>query len=59
MWIDPIIEDVRREREAHAEQFGFDVAAIARELQRLEQQEGDRVILLPPEAPPRKRSSAA
>ena len=59
MWTDPIVEEVRREREAHAERLGFDVAAICRELQQLQEQEGDRTVLLPPQAPRQKPFSAA
>lgn len=39
MWIDSIVEEVRREREEHAERFGFDIRAIGREFQRLEAEE--------------------
>ena len=62
MWNDPIVEEIRREREAHAERFGFDVAALCRELQQLQQlqeQESDRRLVLPPEAPQPQRSPAA
>lgn len=59
MWTDPIVEETRREREAHAEAFGFDVAAICRELQRLQEQESERKLILPPEAPQQVRPPAA
>lgn len=32
MWVDPIVEEVRRHREAHAAKFNFDLAAICRDL---------------------------
>jgi hypothetical protein len=47
MWTDPIVEEVRREREAHAERLGFDVAAICRELRQLQEQESGRNLILP------------
>lgn len=59
MWIDPIVEEVRREREAHAKQLGFDVAAICRALQQLEAQEHDCPLVLPPETPQQQHSPAA
>ena len=59
MWTDPIVEEVRREREAHAERFGFDVATICRELQQLQERESDRTLVLPPEAPEQQCSPAA
>jgi hypothetical protein len=58
MWTDPIVEEVRREREAHAEHFGFDVAAICGELRRLQEQESNRSLVAPPEAPRRQDSPA-
>lgn len=59
MWTDPIVEEVRREREAHAEGLGFDVAAICRELQQLQEQESGRSLVLPPEKPQKQRPPAA
>ncbi len=59
MWTDPIVEEVRRERESHAERLGFDVAAICRELQQLQNQESDRTVVFPPERPKQQPSSAA
>jgi hypothetical protein len=59
MWTDPIVEETRGEREAHAEGFGFDVPALCRELQRLQEQESARKLILPPEAPQQQRPPAA
>lgn len=59
MWTDPIVEEVRSEREAHASRFDFDVAAICRELQQLQEREVGRSVVLPPEKAQRKPSSAA
>ena len=38
MWQDPIVAQVRRAREAHAAQFGFDLRAIYRALKVQEEQ---------------------
>jgi len=59
MWVDPVVEEVRREREAFAERFGFDVAAICRELQRLQELEQGREMVLPPAPEKRGRPPAA
>lgn len=59
MWTDPIVEEIRRERESHAERFNFDVAAICRELQQLQKEESGRRLVMPPEAPQQRRSPAA
>ncbi len=51
MWTDPIVEEVRRSREAYAARFNHDLDAIARDLreqaERLEKQ-GWQVVSLPP-----------
>lgn len=54
MWTDPIVEEVRREREFHAARFDFDVAEICRELRELEAQESGREVLSPPDRPQRQ-----
>ena len=59
MWTDPIVEEVRREREAHAARLDFDVAAICRELQQLQERESGRSVILPPTRSQQKPSSAA
>ena len=43
---DPIVEEVRRHREAHAAEHGHDLARIARALRKREQ-ESDRIVLNP------------
>ena len=47
MWTDPIVEEIRREREAYAAKFNFDIAAICRDLQRQEQESGREIVTLP------------
>ena len=48
MWTDPIVEEIRREREAYAARFNFDIEAICRDLQRQEQESGREIVTLPP-----------
>ena len=47
MWTDPIVEEIRREREAYAAKFNFDIEAICRDLQRQEQEIGREIVTLP------------
>jgi hypothetical protein len=60
---DPIVEEVRKAREAHAEEFNHDLTAICEDLKSIEQNCGHRVVSLPPrlltKASSRPRSSAA
>jgi hypothetical protein len=44
MWEDPIVEEVRRHREEHAERFGYDLAAICRDLRRQQSESGRKVV---------------
>ncbi|MBI3327218.1 MAG: hypothetical protein HYZ81_11025 [Nitrospinae bacterium] len=37
MWEDPIVEEVRKIREAHAAQFNYDLEAICRDLKQQEE----------------------
>jgi hypothetical protein len=48
MFEDPIVEDIRRVRHAHASQFANDLAAIVADLRRLEQQSGRTYVNFPP-----------
>ena len=43
---DPIVQDVRRHRQAHAAQYGHDLARIVQALRRRER-ESDRLLLNP------------
>lgn len=47
-WKDPIVEEVREARQAHAKKFGNDLDAIARDLKRHEQAEDRTVVSFPP-----------
>jgi len=53
MWQDPIVAEVRQAREAHAEQFNFDLRAIYRALKEQEEQsQRERVSFAPKRIPP-------
>jgi len=45
---DPIVEDIRRVRHAHASQFDNDLAAIVADLRRLERESGRSHVNFPP-----------
>jgi len=56
MWQDPIVAEVRRVREAHAAQFGFDLRAIYRALKvQEEQSQREKVSYAPKRISPIKR----
>ena len=46
-WQDPIVEEVRKARDAYAKQFNYDLDAIYRDLKDKERQSGRRVIPCP------------
>lgn len=45
---DPIVEDIRRARHAHALRFDNDLAAIVEDLRRLERESGRTYVNFPP-----------
>lgn len=47
-WKDPIVEEVRRARDAYAKQFNYDLDAIYRDLKAKERQNKQRVVPCPP-----------
>ncbi len=47
-WEDPIVEEVRRVRDAYAKQFNYDLDAIYRDLKAKEQKSGRTVVPCPP-----------
>jgi len=53
-WQDPIVEEVRKARDAYAKQFNYDLDAIYRDLKEKESQSGRQVVPCPPkgEKPP-------
>ncbi len=55
---DPIVEEVRRARDAHAKKFNYDLDAIVEDLQRREKELGLATVSLPPKRTARKKKSA-
>ncbi len=49
--MDDIVLEVRKAREAYAQQFGYDLQAIHRDLKLQEQASGRRIVSLPPRRP--------
>ena len=43
-WQDPIVEEVRKARDAYAKRFNYDLDAIYRDLKAKERQSGQRVV---------------
>ena len=48
MWEDPIVEEVRKAREAHAAKFNYDLQAIYRDLKAQEKHSGRTFVSYPP-----------
>jgi len=48
MFDDPIVEEIRRVRRAHASQFNNDLAAIVADLRRLQRESGRTYVNFPP-----------
>ena len=48
VWQDPIVEEVRRARDAYAKQFNYDLDAIYHDLKAKEHQNRQRVVPCPP-----------
>lgn len=57
MWKDPIVEEVRRTREAHAAKFGHDLRAIFEDLRRQQERSGREVVSFPPKRPSAARTA--
>jgi hypothetical protein len=49
---DPIVDEVRQGREAHAAKFRYDLDAIVRDIRSREGKDGERVVTLPPKVRP-------
>ena len=56
---DPIVEDIRRVRRAHASQFDNDLAAIVADLRRLERESGRSYVNFPPRLLEKQSAQAA
>jgi len=48
MWEDPVVEEVRKVRDAHAAQFNYDLRAIYLALKQEEVKSGRRYVKFPP-----------
>jgi hypothetical protein len=57
--VDDIVLEVRKIREAYAQQFGYDLQAIHRDLKEQEQASGRRIVSLAPRIPRHAKQSLA
>ncbi len=55
---DPIVEEVRRARDAHAKRFNYDLDAIVEDLRKREKELGLATVSPPPKRAGRKKKSA-
>ena len=51
MWNDPIVEEVRKAREAHAKKFNYDLQAIAADLKKQQKASRKEFVTLQPRKP--------
>jgi hypothetical protein len=58
MWKDPIVEEVRKVRQAHAAKFNYDLDAICRDLKEQEKKSGRKVVSLRPRKPAKWATTA-
>ncbi len=58
VWIDPIVDEVRKAREAHAKKFDFDLKAIVHDLRKHEQNGGREVVSFSPRPLEREQGAA-
>ena len=54
---DPIVDEIRKARQMHAEKFNYDLDAIYQDLKTKEQQSRRKVVSLPPKRPKRRAAS--
>ena len=57
MLADPIVDQVRRVRREYAEQFGYDLRALAADLRKREQQHVERLVSFPPKPAQRRKTA--
>lgn len=50
MWTDPIVEEVRKNREEFSAQFNFDMRAMVKALQEMEKESGRKLVSFAPNA---------
>lgn len=51
MWNDPIVEEVRKIRDAHAREFNYDLHAICEDIRKQERRSRRKLVTLPPKRP--------
>ncbi|MCK6584933.1 MAG: hypothetical protein L6Q49_17700 [Anaerolineales bacterium] len=51
MWNDPIVEEVRKVRNEHAQKFNYDLQAIAADLKKQQKASKRKFVTLPPKKP--------
>ena len=56
---DPIVEEVRRARDAHARRFNYDLDAIVKDLQKREKELALPTVSLPPKRRGRRKKKSA
>jgi len=55
---DPIVEEMRWAREAHAKQFNYDLDAICEDLRKPEKTAGHPMVSLPPKRVAKKKRAS-
>ena len=56
---DPIVEEVRKAREAHAAKFNYDLQAIYQDIKAQEQRSGRTFVSYPPKRIPKAEMASA
>ncbi len=51
MWNDPIVDEVRKVRDAHAKKFNYDLQAIVADLKKQQKASGKKFVTLQPKKP--------
>ncbi|MCU0913899.1 MAG: hypothetical protein MUC88_04955 [Planctomycetes bacterium] len=57
MFSDPIVEEIQRIRQEHAQRFNYDLRAIVADLREQEQKHPERLVSLPSKPPRRQRKA--
>jgi hypothetical protein len=58
-WSDPIVDEVRRARDAYAARFNYNLRAIYRDLKEKEKRSGRKVVSYAESSPPGEPNQAA
>ena len=51
MWLDPIVEEIRRIRDEHAKRFDYDLHALCEDIRERQSLSGCKVVSRPPRKP--------